>query len=142
MPVTAESGQYVHEYAIEVRREHIDANDHVNNIVYMEWVNEATASHWLAAATDEQKVTTVWMVLRHEIDYLKQAFEGDKLIVRTWVGEDKGVRWERFVELIRPQDETVLIRARSVWLALDPMTQRPKRVDAAIRERFLKPPAP
>ncbi len=129
----------VYEYEIDVQAVHIDANGHVNNVVYVQWIQEAATAHWSAAATPEQQESTAWVVLRHEVDYLKSAFEGDRLVARTWVGEDKGVRYERHVEIVRPADETVLARARSKWCAVDPASMRPRRVDKAIRAQFVEP---
>ncbi len=128
----------VFEQPITVRPEHIDLMGHVNNVVYVQWVQDAATAHWLAAATPEQKETIAWVVLRHEIDYLKSAFVDEALLARTWVGEDKGVRYERHVEIVRPADGAVLARARSFWCAVDPVRFRPKRVDKDVRARFVK----
>lgn len=138
---TAVVQAYVYEHLIDVVEADIDGNGHVNNVVYVRWIQEATAAHWRASSTPDQSAAWAWMVLRHEIDYVKAAFAGDKVIARTWVGDDKGVRWERFVEIVRPADGAVLVRARSVWCALDRATLRPRRVDAAVRARFLNPPS-
>jgi acyl-CoA thioester hydrolase len=128
----------LYEYPIAVLPEHIDGNGHVNNVVYVQWVQETATAHWLSAATPEQQEATAWVVLRHEVDYSKPAFAGEQLVARTWVGEDKGVRYERFVEIVRPADHAVLVRARSVWCAVDPVSFRPKRVDREIRARFVE----
>lgn len=131
---------FVFEHPITVPAAAIDTLAHVNNVVYIQWVQDASAAHWLAAASPEMRGAYVWVVLRHEIDYLKPSFEGDALVARTWVGEDKGVRWERFVEVVRPRDGAVIIRARSQWCLLDRASMRPKRIDPAIRRCFVEAP--
>ena len=134
----AQGKPIVFEYRITVTGAHIDRLDHVNNVVYVQWVQDATHAHWEAAALPEHKTGLVWMVLRHEIDYHKSAFKGDELVARTWVGEDKGVRWERFVEFVRPADGAVIARARSQWCTLDKTSLRPRRVDPAVRAPFVE----
>ncbi|HLJ57546.1 MAG TPA: thioesterase family protein [Chthonomonadaceae bacterium] len=130
----------VFELPIAVQADDIDGRAHVNNIVYLRWVQDAAAAHWFAAATAEQQAEYVWVVVRHEIDYLRPAVLGDSLVARTHVGAASGARFDRFVEIVRSADGTVLARARSMWAALDATTGRPRRVDAALRARFMRPP--
>jgi acyl-CoA thioester hydrolase len=66
---------------------------------------------------------------RHEIDYLKPAFADEVLTVRTWVGVPSGASWERFTEIRRAVDGTVVITARTVWVLIDASSGRPRRVD-------------
>jgi acyl-CoA thioester hydrolase len=80
----------------------------------------------------------VWVVRRHEIDYLKPAVENDSLVARTWVGDASGATMERFIEIRRERDGEVLASVRSVWAALDAQTLRPRRVTAELRSLFLE----
>jgi acyl-CoA thioester hydrolase len=70
-----------------------------------------------------------WVVRRHEVEYLRPGLPGDELVARTWVGEPSGASWERFTEVVRPTDGRVLVTARTVWVLLDAVTGRPRRVD-------------
>jgi acyl-CoA thioester hydrolase len=124
---------------LRVQESDLDAMNHVNNVVYLRWVQEVAAAHWFAAATPEQQAGLVWVVMRHEIDYLRPALLGEELVARTWVGELTGARFTRHVEIWRPQDNQLLARARSVWVALDARAGRPRRVDEAVRRRFYVP---
>lgn len=126
----------VFELPLQIAVTDIDAMDHVNNVVYLRWVQEAATAHWNAAATEAQKADYAWVVLRHEIDFLRPALLEDGLIARTHVGAANGAKFERFVEIWRPADDQLLARARSVWCALDARTGRPRRVDEALRQRF------
>jgi acyl-CoA thioester hydrolase len=121
---------------LRVEEADIDENNHVNNIVYLRWVQEVATAHWYAAATEQQQADYAWVVLRHEIDYKRPALLGEELEARTHVGEASGAKFERFVEIWRLPDNQLLARARSVWAALDSHTGRPRRVEAALRERF------
>ena len=136
-----ESVPIVFELPLRVLPEDIDVRGHVNNIVYLRWVQEAATAHWNAGATEEQKDEYVWVVVRHEIDYLRPALPGDDLVARTHVGEAAGAKFDRHVEVWRASDNQLLARARSVWAALDARTGRPRRVGEELRMRFYGPGA-
>lgn len=114
----------------------IDGLGHVNNVVYLRWMQDAATAHWETAAPDSLKAAVIWVVTRHEIDYKAPAFVGEELLVRTWVGEPSGATWERFIEIRRARDDKLLARGRSVYAALDRATGRPRRVDPALRAPF------
>lgn len=124
------------ELPIHVRPADIDARDHVNNVVYLRWMQEAAEAHWEAAAEPEIRALVTWVVVRHEVDYKAPAFAGERLVARTWVGEPAGATWERFIEIRHTEGDRLLARGRSVYAALDRGTGRPRRVDARIREPF------
>jgi acyl-CoA thioester hydrolase len=114
----------------------IDELNHVNNVVFVRWVQDVAAAHWMATSTDELRASYSWMLLRHEIDYLGQAFLGDRLIGTTWVGEAKGATFERFVEL--KKDGKVITKSRTVWALLDAKTLKPRRIDQVMNELLAK----
>jgi acyl-CoA thioester hydrolase len=124
------------EHSLIVKAEDIDGQGHVNNVRYLQWIQDIAVAHWLSRATEEQKAQIVWVVMRHEIDYLRPAFENEEIAVSTWVGEPQGAKWERFTEIRR--GDIVLVNAKSVWVALDTKTLRPRRVTAEIRDTFTK----
>ena len=124
------------ELSFRVQPEDIDQMGHVNNVVYLRYAQDAATAHWFASASREQVENSVWVVRRHEIDYLRPAFKDDDLLARTWVGEATGATYERFVEITRPGDNEVLARVRSVWVLLDAKTRRPRRVTDELRSRF------
>ncbi len=127
------------EQIISVLPEDIDQFDHVNNVVYMRWVQEVSTSHWNSAATDAQKEAIGWVVVRHEIDYLSSARLGDEIIARTWVGSAEKNIFERHTELLRSSDLKVLARARSLWCPINIHSRKPVRVGSDIHERFSVP---
>ena len=132
----------VHELAIEVDAADIDDLGHVNNIVYLRWVQEAAVAHWRVLAPAEAQVAVAWVVLRHEIDYARPAVAGDALMVRTWVGEAEGLSFERHTEIVRRRDGRRLARARTLWCPVDMATGRPRRVTEDLRRLFSVPEAP
>ncbi len=91
---------------------------------------------WMAKASAEQIASILWVVVRHEIDYLRPAFPGEQLTAHTWVGAATAATYERLTEIVRVSDEKVIARARSVWCPVNAQTKRPRRVDAEMRARF------
>jgi len=118
---------------ITVAPEDIDELNHVNNIVYLRYVQDAAIGHW---KTVPQEIASqiIWMARRHEIDYLKQAFLGDELVAKTWVDDFVGVKSIRHCEILR--GEEVLARSVTHWISLDAQTLRPKRITEEIVKQF------
>ena len=125
-----------HEICLAVTESDIDVQGHVNNVVYLRWVQDVAIAHWEAVATETMRANTVWVVRRHELDYLSPARPGDEIIARTWVGVATAATFERHTEILRAGDRKPLARARSVWCVLDPASGRPRRIDKETRERF------
>lgn len=114
----------------------IDLLGHVNNIVYLRWVQEVAIAHWNSLTTEGQRETILWVVVRHEIDYKHPARLGESVIARTWVGAAHGLHFERLTELYRASDRELLAKARTLWCPIDRRTGRPHRVPAEIRALF------
>jgi acyl-CoA thioester hydrolase len=122
------------EHTFIVKQDEIDQQGHVNNVRYVQWVQDVAVAHWLQIATSEERATLTWVVLRHEIDYLRPAFVGEAITARTWVGKASGARCERFTEIRR--NEQISARAKSLWCALDSKTLRPRRINDDLKEKF------
>lgn len=125
-----------HEIARTVAAADLDAQAHVNNVVYVRWVEDAAIAHWEVLTTPDIRATVGWVLLRHEIDYRRPAVLGDEVIVRTAVGHLAGVTFERHTEIRRTRDGVVLAQSRTLWCPVDPRSGRPRRVDAALRALF------
>lgn len=124
------------ELTIEVSPDDIDRMGHVNNVVYLRWVQEIAVAHWTAVASLDQQAKLLWVVLRHEIDYRQPAVLGDSLTVRTWVGSASALRFERHTEFVRASDAKIVAQARTVWCPIDVNSRRPVAVDSEVRARF------
>ena len=124
-----------YELSIFAHHDDIDALGHVNNTVYIRWVQQAAIAHWQALATDDMQKDIVWMVLRHEIDYRSAARAGDSIILKTWIGSAEGLRFDRHTEILNA-DRKLLAQARTVWCPIDPQSGRPKKVTAEVRKMF------
>lgn len=124
------------ELPVTVQPADIDGLGHVNNVVYIRWMQDAATAHWESVTTPEERAAVLWVVTRHEVDYKAPAFVGEALRVRTWVGEPAGAVWERFIEVRRAADNRLLVKGRSFYAALDPASGRPRRVDESLRAPF------
>lgn len=124
------------EIRIRVQLADLDERKHVNNVVYLRWVQEVATRHWETLASAEQLATIAWVALRHEVDYLAPAFLDDEISLRTWVGSAERLAFERFTEMRRTGDDRLLARARTLWCPVDPQSGRPRRVSSEVRALF------
>jgi len=114
----------------------IDDLGHVNNAVYVRWVQDAAIAHWLTVAPPEVQEAQIWVCSRHEIDYTDQVFEGEEVDVRTWLGARAGARFARHTDIRKPGAKRPAISAVTQWVLLDRATGRPRRVDDATLALF------
>lgn len=126
----------VFELPLELRPADIDELGHVNNAVYVRWIQDMATAHWRAVARPEDVDRYVWVVTRHEIDYRRATRLGDRLTARTWVGEPQGARFDRFVEIVGG-DGSVRVSARTVWALVELDTMRPIRIQREVAAPFL-----
>lgn len=124
--------KFSHSFTVSVRD--IDAQNHVNNVAYVRWIQDAAVAHWFSVTDEETREKLTWIVTRHEIDYKKPAFENEEIVVTTWVGMPTRVSWERFTEIKRGAD--LLVKARSVWCLIDRAAAKPTRITAEMKELF------
>lgn len=115
----------------------IDELGHVNNAVWVRWIQDVATAHWLAAADPAHVDAYLWVVVRHEIDYLGNVGPGEAVVARTWVAEPpRGARFDRHVEFLGP-DGKLKVRARTTWAILDRASGRVLRVPQAVAARFI-----
>ncbi|MDH5412639.1 MAG: acyl-CoA thioesterase [Flavobacteriaceae bacterium] len=119
-----------------VGKNDIDALNHVNNIVYLKWVQDISELHWNTLASKEMIASCVWVALRHEIDYINQAYENDQINCYTWIEKNEGVKSIRIVHIYC--NEKLLAKSRTFWCLLDAKTLKPKRITKEILELFIK----
>ena len=125
------------EFAITPVESDIDELGHVNNAVWVRWIQDAATRHWTAAADPAHVEAYIWVVVRHEIDYLGNVRAGETVTAHTWVGEaPRGARFDRHVEFTGP-DGKVKVRAKTTWAILDKATGRILRVPKDVTTRFL-----
>lgn len=114
------------ECKIDVNPEDIDELGHVNNVVFLRWVQQVAAAHWNSRALSPISSKYLWVVLRHEIDYLRPAMLSDEITAQTWVSSTEGAKSVRHVKFsVKGND---LAMAKTVWCLPDASTMKPKRI--------------
>ena len=115
----------------------IDELGHVNNAVWVRWIQDIAVAHWQAVAPREHIDTMVWVVTRHEIDYRGNVAAGETVTGETWVPEPpKGARFDRHVRFLGP-DGRLKVEAVTTWALLERSTGRLLRVRPEIAAPFL-----
>ncbi|MEM9838050.1 MAG: thioesterase family protein [Pseudomonadota bacterium] len=116
--------------------EDIDELNHVNNAVYVKWIQDAAVGHWTAASGIGVPEKVVWVCSRHEVDYKDQLREGDDVEIRTWLGLPKGIRFPRYTDIRRIGAGKPAVQAMTIWVVVDKATQKPRRIDSSVLELF------
>ena len=119
-------------FIITVTASHLDHLQHVNNVVYVQWLQDAACNHWMQKVPETLHREVLWVVRRHEIDYLAGAFLGDELAITTWPGKHTGVTWQRHYTIVRLRNKQTIIKATSIWALVHRANFRPRRIDEAI----------
>lgn len=120
---------------IAVTKEHLDWNDHVNNLVYMQWAVDISREHWLSQVDKEVADNNLWVVRSHHIEYKKQVFLDEELSIKTYVESVKGPLSIRIVEIRRAEE--LVTEVKSTWCFIDAQTQKLKRVPEEIQALFI-----
>ncbi|KQN82080.1 thioesterase [Sphingomonas sp. Leaf67] len=116
----------------------IDELGHVNNAVWVRWIQDVAVAHWHALATPEQHAAYVWVITRHEIDYRGSVLAGETVTGETWVADaPKGARFDRLMRFTGT-DGRVKVDARTTWALLDRQSGRLLRVPAEVVDRFTR----
>lgn len=117
---------------IAVNAEDIDGLGHANNAVYVSWLERCAWRHSQRLGLDlaeYRRLDRAMAVVRHEIDYLAAAYEGEELQMGTWIVEsDQKLRMDRQFQLVRPADGVTLLRARTTFVCIELSSGRPKRM--------------
>ncbi|NJM51845.1 MAG: acyl-CoA thioesterase [Sphingomonadales bacterium] len=114
----------------------IDELGHVNNAVWVRWIQDMATAHWNAVAVSEHIAAYVWMVTRHEIDYRGNITLGESVTGRTWISDPpRGAQFDRNVEFVNEEGK-VIVRAKTRWAMLDKRTGRLLRVPAGVAAPF------
>jgi len=135
-PLTPREDREVFIVPLTIRPEHIDANGHVNNVVYVGWLQDAGTAHWNARFDAETRARWSWVALRHEIDYLRGIGpEAAGVVARTWVGDPVGPRFNRYVR-IEDGEGRLCAQGVSEWCLVDARSLRPARIPADMLPTF------
>lgn len=115
----------------------LDDLNHVNNIRYVEWIQDISKKHWMHVISEETQKSMIWVVRNHNITYHKSAVLGHTILMNTYIKSNKGPISTRIVEIKNKATDELLVKAVTEWCLLDAKTFRPKRVPEEIEALFM-----
>ena len=120
-----------------IPRSAIDENGHVNNVAYVQWMQEIAIEHYASiGGIEAQGKDATWFVREHKIEYLLPAFAGEEIEVKTWVENMRRVRSLRKYEFVRRSDGKVLVKGETEWVFVETKTGRPLPIPEEVSKVF------
>ena len=121
---------------ITVTKTDLDQLNHVNNVRYVQWVQDIAEAHWLKNASQQILESYYWVLVKHTINYKGQAFLGDTILIKTFVESSEGVSSIRKVEMYNQNSGKLIITSETKWCLIDKKSNRPTRITSEIAELF------
>lgn len=129
----------VFDLEITVQAKDIDSLGHVNNVVYMHWMQDVATAHIDAlglGVSEYMELKHAMVAVEHHVQYRKAAFEGEKIILRTWLDDINALYSFRQYVFYRPQDQSVLFMGNTKWACVEIATGRPKRMSPTFSQAY------
>lgn len=134
---TEEKATPVYRKSLVVQADVIDTNGHVNNVAYVQWMQDVAIEHFASLGGREAMGPDVtWVASEHRVQYLAPAREGEEIELRTWVEEMRRVRSRRCYEFVRKADGQLLARGETQWAMVDTKTGSPRPIPPAVARIF------
>jgi acyl-CoA thioester hydrolase len=132
------SSEAIFRYRMAIPGDAIDGNGHVNNVAYVQWMQEAAIRHFEALGGTPLMAAAgaTWVVRSHKIEYLSPAYAGEEIEVRTWIANARRVRSLRRYEFVRPGDGRLLVKGETEWVFVDAHDGRPIAIPPNILRSF------
>ncbi len=133
------SGTEIFRFDFEVGPDDIDMLGHASNIAFVRWIQDVALAHSAAVGFDLEayrRLGAVFVVVRHEVDYMRPALRGDVIEARTWISTAMAAKCQRATELMRKSDGQLLARGLTTWGFVEIATGRPRRIDEELRVAF------
>ncbi|WP_298903892.1 thioesterase family protein [uncultured Psychroserpens sp.] len=125
-----------HEQQLIVTKDHLDERQHVNNVRYVEWVQDLAEAHWLLKSTDAMRAEFYWVMISHHIQYKAEALLDDLLLLKTYVTKSQGVKSTRIVEIYNAATGQLLTSSETIWCFMSFQTHKPTRIPENINSLF------
>ncbi len=126
----------IFEKSITVEQHDLDQLQHVNNVRYIEWIQEISKEHWEKRVSERIKNEVVWVVVSHYVQYRGQARLGDTIKIRTFIAETRGAISVRAVEMRHGDTDSLLVESKTEWCLLSATQLKPMRISEEIRSLF------
>ncbi|MGW8123998.1 acyl-CoA thioesterase [Roseivirga echinicomitans] len=127
----------IYETTFEVKSADLDEMQHVNNVRYLQWVQDVSEAHWTQVAKPEWLEQYGWVAINHFIEYKKPAFLGDQILIKTHVNEHTGVKSNRLVRIFNATTGDLLMQSSSWWCMVNAKTLKPTRIPKELTEAFI-----
>ncbi|WP_180083956.1 thioesterase family protein [Acinetobacter sp. YH12145] len=124
---------------ITVQAEHIDTLNHVNNVVYVSWMQDVATAHIEALGLGLKEYIELkhaMVAVEHHVQYRKAALEGEEIILRTWLNDINGLYSFRQYVFYRPKDKAILFTGNTQWACIEIATGRPKRMSPTFTQAY------
>jgi acyl-CoA thioester hydrolase len=132
MPISS-----VYSKTLVIPKSAIDENGHVNNVAYVQWMQDIAVEHYSAiGGVEAQGYDATWVVREHRIEYLLPAYAGEEIEVKTWVENIRRVRSLRKYEFVRKSDSKVLVKGETDWVFVDANSGRPLPIPEKVSSVF------
>ncbi len=130
--------QPIFRHKFTVSPEAIDGNGHVNNVVYVQWMQDVAILHSDAAGCTDmtRRIGAMWVARSHRIEYLSPAFAGDEIEALTWVADFRKVRSLRRYKFVRATDQATLARGETDWVFMDAQAGKPRSIAESVKAAF------
>ena len=126
------------QYTITIPESAIDQLNHVNNVTYVQWIQDVAEKHWKTKTSEEIRNKVGWVVLDHFIEYKHPSFKGEKLILKTWIENYGNIKSQRCTEIFRESDNKMVVKAKTTWCLIDLKTQKPTRITPEITQPYFE----
>ena len=129
----------VFQFEIQVSPQMVDVNRHVNNVAYVQWMQDAAVRHSAAAGCSQMTAAmeATWVARTHHIEYLAPAFSGQTITAFTWVSNFRKVRSLRKYKFVRFEDNVVVAEGETDWVFVERATGRPRAIPVEIQALFV-----
>ncbi len=124
------------EKRILIKPNDFDQLGHINNVVYLQWVQDIAEAHWLKVSKKSLLDQYVWVALRHEIDYMKEIKSGEEISGETFVQSMEGVKSER-ITIIKNNENQIKAKAHTWWCLINAATKKPQRIPEQLKVLFM-----
>jgi acyl-CoA thioester hydrolase len=132
MPISS-----IYTKTITIPKSAIDGNGHVNNVTYVQWMQDIAVEHYASiGGIEAQGPDSTWVIRKHSIEYFLPAFEGEEIEIHTWVENLRKVRSLRMYEFVRKSDGKVLVKGETDWVFMDVKTGRVKAIPKEVENIF------
>ena len=121
---------------IVVSKEDLDNLNHVNNVRFVQWVQDIAEQHWKSKVSNIVQETYFWVLMKHTIEYKSEAILGDSLKLVTYVRENTNVTSTRIVEIYNEKTNKLIVNSETVWCFMSAENKRPTRIITEVFELF------